>query len=277
MAHAMPGPHLQALTPVLLAFLAVLLLAYLVAARRARRVGARWGAAREARFTFGVALLAVAVVPPMAEIGHTTLRGHMVQHLLLGMFAPLALALGAPGTLLLRIVPTGAARRTIALLRLRPVRCFVHPATTAVLDIGGMYLLYLTPLFAWSLAHPRVHGLVLLHFVLAGYLFSWSMAGPDPTPDRPGMRTRLAALFAAAAAHAILAKLMYGYGFPRGTPYDPAEIQAAAQVMYYGGDLAEVLLAVALFHVWFRRRSRSARPAAAAPAGAVGNPHSGST
>lgn len=40
---------------------------------------------------------------------------------------------------------------------------------------------------------------------------------------------------------------MYGYPWPRHTPHSTEEICAAARLMYYGGDLAEVLLAVALF------------------------------
>ena len=64
--------------------------------------------------------------------------------------------------------------------------------------------------------------------------------------------SRLAVLFLATATHATLGKLMYAYGWPRGTPHTLAEIEAAAQWMYYGGDLAEILLAIAFFFLWFR-------------------------
>jgi putative membrane protein len=49
---------------------------------------------------------------------------------------------------------------------------------------------------------------------------------------------------------------MYAYGYPRGKPHDHGEIQAAAQLMYYGGDLAELLLSVAFFAAWFRIANR---------------------
>lgn len=211
-----------------------------------------WSRGRMCSFAAGTALVAVALSPPLAHWAHQDLRGHMVQHLLLGMFAPLGLVLGAPGTLLLRHLPVSAARRIVALLARKPIRALIHPVTAAVLDIGGMYLLYLTPLFSVMGAHPALHLLVHLHFVLSGYLFTWAIAGPDPAPHRPGFPTRLVVFFLAMAAHATLGKLMYGYAYPR-TSAPLAEVQQAAQWMYYGGDVAELLLAAALFALWFRQ------------------------
>jgi putative membrane protein len=72
-------------------------------------------------------------------------------------------------------------------------------------------------------------------------------------------------LVAAGAAHAYLAKLLYARapGLPPGGSHDLDQVQAAAQLMYYGGDLAELALAVALFAGWYRTpSSRSARRAA---------------
>jgi putative membrane protein len=46
---------------------------------------------------------------------------------------------------------------------------------------------------------------------------------------------------------------MYAHGFPQGTPHSLIDIQAAAQLMYYGGDLAAILLIIAFFAVWFRK------------------------
>jgi putative membrane protein len=66
------------------------------------------------------------------------------------------------------------------------------------------------------------------------------------------MWTMLAVLFIATATHATLGKVMCAYGYPRGTPHDHGEIQATAQLMYYGCDLAELLLSVAFFAAWFR-------------------------
>lgn len=200
----------------------------------------------------GLALVAVALAPPLAAWAHHDLRGHMVQHLLLGMFAPLALVLGAPLTRLLRVLPPVAARALVRALHSAPGRLWTHPFFALLLNTGGMYLLYLSPLYAASLHDPALHYFVHFHFLAAGYLFSWAvLAWPDASPRSPGLRVRLAALFLSMALHGLLAKLMYGYRWPRGAAHDAAEIEAAAQLMYYGGDLAELLLAAALFARWY--------------------------
>lgn len=252
-AAAAAAPALWALFVVLPA---AALAAYLLAARAERGAWSSW---RTASFTAGIALTLAAALPPIAAWAHEDLRGHMAQHLLLGMYAPLGLALGAPVTLLLRAAPASAGRRIVACLGTRPVRLAIHPVTMLVSNIGGIYLLYLTPLYGLSLTSPLVHVLVHVHFMVAGFLFAWAIVGPDPQPRRPGACCRLVVLIVGAALHANLAKLMYGFGFPRGAGHDGAALEAAAQWMYYGGDLAETLLAIAFFGAWFGARRAAAR------------------
>ncbi|WP_069385950.1 cytochrome c oxidase assembly protein [Cellulosimicrobium cellulans] len=245
------------LVPVLV--LAVLVGAYLaLVARRERALGRRWGRGRTAAWAAGSALLALAVSPPVADLAHADARGHMVQHLLLGMYAPLGLVLGAPVTLLLGAATTAGRRQVAAVLRSLPVRVLSHPLVAGVVDMGGLYVLYLTGLYAASMSSTLLHGVVNVHFVLAGTLFTWAVAGPDPAPHRPGVRVRVVALVLAAGAHAYLAKLLYARAgeLPPGGHHTAAEVESAAQWMYYGGDLAEVALAVALFAGWYRARGR---------------------
>ncbi|MEX2403471.1 MAG: cytochrome c oxidase assembly protein, partial [Balneolales bacterium] len=143
-----------------------------------------------------------------------------------------------------------------SILRSRPIHLLAHPVTAFMLNIGGMYVLYMTPLYAAILDAPVLHHLVHVHFFLAGYLFCWAiLAGPDPAPRPTVMRFRLAVLFISIAAHAILGKLMYGYLLPRNTLHSVEEIQAAAQIIYYGGDFAELLLVIALFGMWYNKRT----------------------
>ncbi|PRX99828.1 cytochrome c oxidase assembly protein [Allonocardiopsis opalescens] len=242
--------------PLLLLLLAAAV-AYLAAAAAQRWTPRGWSGRRCALWLLGTALLAAALLPPMAEWAHRDLRGHVLQHLLVGMLAPLALVAAAPATLALRSLPVRTRGAVAGVLRSRPVHLLGHPATALVLSTGGMYLLYLTPLYAAAHAHPPLHAAVLLHVFAAGYLFTWSVAGPDPAPRRPGTAVRLAALLAAAAAHSVLAKTMYADLRPHGSPHPPDQVRAAAELMYYGGDLAGLLLAVALFAAWYRRAGRA--------------------
>jgi putative membrane protein len=80
---------------------------------------------------------------------------------------------------------------------------------------------------------------------------------------------RLAALLASAASHAVLAKLLYaraGHWPPGG--HGPAHrAEDAAMLMYYGGDLAELLLATVVLAGWYARSApRAHREGSAAPA-----------
>lgn len=240
-----------------------------------------WSGLRTAAWLAGAVLVGVALSPPLAEHAQHDHRVHMAQHLLLGMYAPLGLVLGAPLTLVLGSAPRAATAPLVRALRSAPVHALSHPVTAAVLSTGGLFALYLTPLYELTRSSTVVHGLVLAHLLLAGCLYTWAIAGPDPAPRRPGMTTRVATLVVAAGAHAFLAKLLYADALRThadGTPHadgtsHPAGMADAAQAMYYGGDGAELLLAVALFAWWYRRggtrAERSARAAPTAPSPAV--------
>ncbi|MBF8185751.1 cytochrome c oxidase assembly protein [Nonomuraea sp. K274] len=230
---------------------------YLLASGRARG----WSTWRGVSFCTGCALLVLALTGPVA--GHD-FRGHMVQHLLIGMLAPPALVLGAPVTLLLRTLPAARARRLTALLRCRAFRVLGAPVTALVLSVGGMVVLYCTPLYRLTTVSEPVHHLVHLHFLLAGCLFSWAIAGPDPAPHRPPVPHRLVVLGVAVAVHSGLSQLMYA-GLWIDVPAPPEQVRGAAEIMYYGGDLAELLLAMALVTTWrpVRVPARDAAPGAA--------------
>ncbi|MEU1587358.1 cytochrome c oxidase assembly protein [Micromonospora sp. NPDC005710] len=252
--HGAAGPTWFPLLPV-----AVLACGYVLAAVRDPR---GWDHRRTVSWLAGCALLAVAVGPltPLPDDP----RGHMAQHLLLGMFAPLGLVLAAPVTLLLRVAPQPARRTVGRLLRARPLHLLAHPVTAALLSTGGLALVLLTPLYAAAERQPVLHHAVHLHYLAAGYLLAWSLVGPDPAPRRPGLAVRVGALLAASAGHTVLAKYLYAQAetLPPGlTDRDPEAFRSAAQLMYYGGDLAELLLATALFATWYHsNRPRPTRP-----------------
>lgn len=250
---------------VLLPALAIALLAcaYLLLTVRARRRNPvqGWSHPRTAAFLTGCLLLAVALLPPLAPFAHGDFRGHMAQHMLVGMFAPLGLVLGAPVSLVLRTLPAARARTLTAVLHSRPARVVAHPVVALVLSTGTLAVLYFTPLYNATMDRPVLHWLMHVHFLLSGCLFAWVVAGPDPAPARPGVPARLVVLGVAVAAHATISQLMYG-GFLIDVRAPVDEVQAGAQLMYYGGDIAELLLAAALVATWRPERRRRARTGA---------------
>lgn len=230
---------------------------YVAGVRRRARTWSRW---RTASFFAGLVLVGLALTPPLTSLAHSDPRAHMAQHLLLGMYASVALVLAAPVTLLLGALGPRGRRVVSALLSSTTVHVLSHPVTAGLLSTGGLFLLYLGPAHQ-LLDHPWGHHLVNLHLLLAGCLFAWSVAGPDPAPRRPGFGTRLAVLVLAAGAHAWLAKLLYAgaASLPALSRYPVDQSEQATQLMYYGGDGAEVLLAVALFAGWHRGRAVARR------------------
>lgn len=263
--HTLPARPDTGPLELLLPALALLVCAagYLRLARRARRRNPAqgWSPWRTAAFLTGLLLTAAALTPPLVSFAHD-FRGHMAQHLLIGMYAPLALVLGAPATLLLRTLPAARARRLTTVLHSGPVRTVSHPAVGLLLTTGGLAVLYFTPLYNTLTAQPAGHWLMHAHFLLSGCLFAHAVAGPDPAPARPGVPARLVLLGCAIAGHAVMAQLMYG-GFWVHVHAPASEVRGGAELMYYGGDIAELLLAAALVATW--RPARRARPAPSAP------------
>ncbi|MEU7057018.1 cytochrome c oxidase assembly protein [Streptomyces sp. NPDC046197] len=239
---------------------------HLLLVRRAlrRNPAQGWSRLRSASFPAGLALLALALLPPVATAAHTDFRAHMIQHLLIGMYAPLALVLSAPVTLLLRALPPARARQVIKVVSGRWARIPAHPAVALLLSTGSLGLLYFTPLFDASMRHPWGHWLLHAHFLASGCLFAHAVAGPDPAPGRPGVRARLVYLGAAVAVHALVAQAMYG-GFLVDLHVPVDQVQQGAEIMYYGGDIAELLLAAALVTTWRPERRRDGVPLSGQP------------
>jgi putative membrane protein len=112
-----------------------------------------------------------------------------------------------------------------------------------------MAALYFTPLYNAAMAHPSLHYLVHLHFLAAGCLYTWVIAGPDPAPHRPSVPMRLLVLGVAVVVHSVLAQMLYA-GWHVAVPAPASQLQRGAELMYYGGDIAEMLLAFALVTSW---------------------------
>ncbi|MEU4564701.1 cytochrome c oxidase assembly protein [Actinoplanes sp. NPDC023936] len=220
----------------------ILAVAYAAGVVAVTRRGRRWPARRSVCWAAGSVAAWLAVTGPLTDAAHYDFTAHAVAHLLLGMVAPLLLVFGAPVTLALRALPVGYARAVSRVLRSGPVRAVTHPVTAALLNGGGLWILYATGLSHAIHTSPWLE----FHLLAAGYLFAAAIAGPDPAPHRPGPAVRGVVLVAFMASHAVLAKYLYGH-----PPVGFADGEAGAQVMYYGGDLVDLVLVVALCREWY--------------------------
>jgi putative membrane protein len=226
---------------------------YLLAARRLRRRGDAWPRVRDAGFTAGGAALVVAALLPLPGGDFTA---HMGQHLIIAMAAPLLLVTARPVTLALRSLPAGAVRRRLlAVTRSRPVGWLAFPPVAAVIDIGGVWWLYRTRLFADTQHLQWPHLAVHAHMFAGGLLLSFALCQLDPVRRRYGLPLRAAVLVAAGAAHSVLAKLLYSTS-PPGTAFPSHDLARGAELMYYGGDLVEIALAAVLARQWYTAAGR---------------------
>ncbi|MFE5210946.1 cytochrome c oxidase assembly protein [Streptomyces sp. NPDC056600] len=165
-------------------------------------------------------------------------------------------------------MPGTPEHRVTTVLHSAPARLLTHPAVALPLSTGSLVPLYFTPLYGALMAHPAGHWLLHLHLLASGCLFAHAVAGPDPAPARPGVPARLVYLGAAIAAHALISQAPYG-GFH--VYVDAvAELRQGAELMYWGGDLAELLLAGALVATWRPVRRGGAGPVRGAAGGVPG-------
>ncbi|KZE39906.1 hypothetical protein AV656_01075 [Bhargavaea cecembensis] len=241
-------PALQILVGIIAFSGAIGYLILMIRTNRVRRLK-HWPGRRLFFWLSGTLSAMLVFIGPFAEAAHHDFRIHMAGHLLLGMLAPLLIALSAPVTLLLRALPVPAARRLTKALRHPIARFYRNPVTASVLNIGGLWLLYATPLFQLMHHHLWLYLLIHVHVFAAGYLFTISMLYIDPAPHRCSYVFRTIVFICALAAHGILSKSIYADLLPG---FPPDQVREGAMLMYYGGDLVDLVIIILLFHGWYR-------------------------
>lgn len=246
---------------ILAAPFAVAFAVYMVAATIEGHRGRGWPWYRSVFWAVGMVAAASGFVGPLAAAAHSSFTAHMASHLLVGMVAPLFLVLSAPVTLALRTMSIVPARRLSRMLRSPAGVLLTHPVVAVILSIGGMWTLYTTPLYQLAQQVILVHLVVMVHFLVAGYLFTFAIVGVDPSPHRTGFALRALVLVASLAAHGVLAKLLYADPLPGVVA---ADAYAGAQLMFYGGDAVDFVLIVLLCAQWYRATGRRLHTVAAA-------------
>lgn len=243
---------------------------------RLRRRGDAWPVLRMASLYAGLGLIAWVTSGGPAVYGHVLFSGHMVQHMVLVMLAPIFLVLGAPVTLALRALPSrqddsrGPRELLLAIVHSRWAGFFANPVVAAVNVVGSMIAFYYSQLFLLSMTNHLVHLWMVVHFTLAGYVFVNVLVGIDPGPRRPGYPLRLVLLFATMAFHAffglslttgtqLLAAPWFGaLGLPWGV--DALADQRTGGAFTWGfGEIPSLVLAIALGVAWIRDDERTAR------------------
>jgi putative membrane protein len=240
-------------------------LAWLWAVRRVDRAHPanpvpRW---RSAAFLGGIVTIAFALMSGIERYDTTLFWVHMIQHILLTLVAAPLIALGAPITLLLRVVSPSTRRgRVLPFLHSRVVRALSFPVVAWVLFAGAMWAAHFSPLFDAALEDPLVHDLEHGLFLGTALLFWWPAVAADPSPWRMSHPVRALYVFLQMPQNTFLSVAilsaqapLYAHYATLERPWGPtplADQQAAAGVMWFVGDLLFLTAIVLLVAAWMR-------------------------
>lgn len=243
---------------------------YVVAARRARRLGSPVSGARLAAFVGGAGVVLLALASGIDTYADVSLTIHVVQHLLLTLVAPPLLALGGPVALSMRAAARPAAERASRWLRSRVARAASHPIVGFTVFAGLPFALHLSPVYDLAVREPAVH--VLEHVVLlaAGVVYWWPIVGVDPMPHRPAHGARVVSLLLLLPAQAFLALALFSASEPLYATYRASpppfggsaalgDQRTAAAVMWVVGSMLVISSALAVAVRW--RSDEQARQA----------------
>ena len=179
----------------------------LVAALYARRVMTlrdrgtpvpRW---RLASFATGILLLLVALVSPVHALGERMFSFHMLQHVLLGDLAPLALLAGLTGPIL-----------RPALARLYRLRFLANPLVALPLWAFNLYLWHLPFLYDAAVRHDSVHALEHLCFFAGGTIMWLPVLETLPAPEWFGTGAKLGYIALVRAVETVLGNVFFWSG-----------------------------------------------------------------
>lgn len=251
-----------------------LAVAYLLGVRKLRARGDAWPVHRTLLWLLGCAALVYVTSGAPAAYGRVLFSAHMVQHMALSMMVPAPLVFGAPVTLAMRALPRrtdgsyGPREWLLLLVESRWARFVSQPVVAAVLFAGSLIVFYYSPLFSLALRTHVGHELMMIHFLLVGYLFVNAVAGVDPGPTRLAYPLRLMLLFATMAFHAFFGVsllssdtlLVSDWFSSMGWGIDALADQQEGGAIAWGiGEFPTVLLALVVAIQWSRSDDREAR------------------
>ncbi len=269
-----PWPNLLthlAFDPLAVAIVGVLALLYV---RGARRLRTTWPRRKTLWFSCGLGVVLVATSSGIGRYDNERFSAHSVQHVLLGMVAPIFIMAGAPITLLLRAGSSTTRRRVNSLLGSPIVRLLTDPVLVGVVFTGTLYALYLTPLYRVTTTNPVAHVTLHAHFLALGCLYASSILGFDHLTRARSTGLRLLVVAIGVPAHTLLGVVVLAQQtLLIRRPWDAvaqlADQHQGAGVLLIAGEFFGLVAAAIVFAGWVRREERSSALAAQLTGGAA--------
>lgn len=211
---------------------------------------------RRALFLAGLAVVAVALSPPLDAVAGRRLSAHMVQHLLLMLAAAPLLVAARPLAWVRESLPV-AARAAVGARLHRPAartlkRLATHPVVVLTLAVGGFWAWHLPRAYQAALGNPFLHMGEHATFLVGAFLF-WGIV-LDPGPRRRlGLGATCGFVFAAmlvniwlAAGLAFATTPLYAAYAARGGAGALSDQQMAGVIMWLPADVVYFVTLLAL-------------------------------
>ena len=212
-----------------------LILVVLLYARRVstlRRRGIAVPGWRLVAFGLGVALMVLALASPIAELGEERLFAfHMVQHVLLGDLAPLALLLGLTGPILRPVLAYAHRLRALA-----------HPLVALPLWAVNLYVWHLPVLYDAAVRHEAVHALEHACFFAGGTIVWLPVLETLPAPEWFATGWKFGYIAAVRVVETILANVFVWAGRPFYGVYEDAPRQWGISPLHDQGLAGTVMM-----------------------------------
>ncbi|SNS06894.1 putative copper resistance protein D [Actinomadura mexicana] len=136
-----------------------------------------WPRRRSLSWTAGLFVVLLATCGGISRYSMVLFSVHAVQHVLVGLVAPVLLLYGAPLRLALEAMRGEGRTLLAAAAGSRGVRVLTDPAAASALLLLSLYAFSRSPLFEASLANHALHSLALVAFLAVGLAYFHGTAG----------------------------------------------------------------------------------------------------
>lgn len=249
---------------------------YVGAVVRLHKRGDRWPIGRTISWVVGWFALIWATCGAPGVFGRFSFSWHMILHMVVAMVVPIFLVLAGPITLVARVAAHrkdgtyGPREIVLGLVHSKYLAAWANPVVAAINFSGSLILFYYTPFFELALTTHTGHVLMIIHFLLAGYLFCMVLVGTDPGPRKWAPSLRLVVLFVTISFHAFFGVAMMsmntllaeGFFGVIDVPWVPDKLadQAMGGTIAWGiGDFPSLLLAMLVVLAWVKSDAAEAR------------------
>jgi len=249
---------------------------YIAGVVRLRRRGDSWPWYRTVLWVLGLVFLAYLTNGGVNVYERYLFSAHMFAHMALGMMVPILLVPGAPVTLAMRAIrkrddgSRGAREWILIAVHSWYARLIANPIFATVNFVGSLWLFYYTPIFRWATVDHIGHEWMIVHFLLAGYLFVQSLIGVDPGVNRLSYPFRVIQLLMAMTVHAFFGLTLMSnnslmladwYG-AMGRTWGPTPMEdqyTGGAIAWSVGELPNLVLMLVIGVQWSRSEERKAK------------------